>query len=274
MRPVVSVVAVLLASRLAQAEIFSYECDTLPVPAGWTQLQVYCNPDQWIEKGKLIQHLELCPGVTPPSTQSLDYGRSLAAYIGVPTFFVEWRMETDGDQSGILYGSPAIVSAWSNGPTNYHFVVARDRLRFVRDTFLPILYIDYAPNVAHTFRLELVGDVSYAFYIDDELKDSGVPEGPYPFFNPGLNIHASMKFEPTTTAWDYVRYGEIPVDGSGDYDGSGTLELRDFYFVAECIAEGGPGTDARRGCHFADMDADTDVDLHDFGAFQVAFTGD
>jgi len=36
----------------------------------------------------------------------------------------------------------------------------------------------------------------------------------------------------------------------------------------------GPNINAGPGCRWADMDADTDIDLHDFGAFQAAFTGE
>jgi hypothetical protein len=180
-------------------------------------------------------------------------------------------MVTDGDQTGIPFGVPAGLAAWSDHGVNYHFVVAKDRIRFLRDNTLPVLFFDFASEIPHRFRLELIGDQSYAFYIDDELMDTGVPEGPFPIPNPGLNISTRARTEPTTTAWDYIRYGEIPEDGSGDFDSSGVLDLRDFYFVHECVIDGGPGTDARRGCHFADMDFDGDVDLNDFATFQTLF---
>ena len=81
----------------------------------------------------------------------------------------------------------------------------------------------------------------------------------------------------STTVWDYMRRGDIPLAGSGDFDRDGLLTLNDFYFFQECLTNirpginGGPGEDAGPGCRFADFDADGDVDLADYGAFQSAF---
>jgi hypothetical protein len=63
----------------------------------------------------------------------------------------------------------------------------------------------------------------------------------------------------------------IPATGSGDFDSSGAVNLRDFYFFEECLRNGGSGTNAAPSCTWADMDADGDADLLDFAEFQVAF---
>ena len=76
-----------------------------------------------------------------------------------------------------------------------------------------------------------------------------------------------------TTQWDYIRFGVIPVEGSGDFDSDGDLDLTDWYFFEECLTNGGPDTEAGPGCLWADIDQDGDVDFGDLGLVQLAFTG-
>ncbi len=110
--------------------------------------------------------------------------------------------------------------------------------------------------------------------------DSGVPEGLYPDPNARLTWGSRRNgIEAATTAWDYVRFGRIPEDASGDYDSDGVVALDDFYFVHECLTNerpginGGPGQDAGPGCRFADFDFDDDVDMEDIAFLQENFTG-
>lgn len=58
---------------------------------------------------------------------------------------------------------------------------------------------------------------------------------------------------------------------AGDFDGDGDVDLVDFGEFQLCFT-GGTGTLAQ-GCECADFDGDNDADLVDFGAFQLAFTG-
>jgi len=58
---------------------------------------------------------------------------------------------------------------------------------------------------------------------------------------------------------------EIP----GDLNGDGSVTLDDFSILADCTT--GPGGGLLAGCGSADADGDNDVDLPDFGAFQVVF---
>jgi hypothetical protein len=141
------------------------------------------------------------------------------------------------------------------------------------------LFADVGPGIAHTYRLELVGVVSYAWYIDGMLVDDGIPEGAYPTDNSHvISFRGKSWYLESTTRWDYIRYGVIPEDGSGDYDSDEDVDARDFYFFHECLTNtrpginGGPDNDAGPGCRFADFDADSDVDLRDVAVFQQIFT--
>lgn len=224
------------------------------------------------------QHVELCDGFPPPGGQEGTYRRSLDEFLGEDRFFVEWRIETDGDRSELPWGGAAGFSAWSNGGVNYLFSIARDQAELNRDNRLPIVLVDIEPGVPHTHRLELYGDELYVWYIDGQVVDSGIPEGAFPSFNPNVNMRAKAAFLENTTRWDYVRWGSIPADGSGDFDSDGDHDLRDFYFLHECILGvdrpimRGGGVDP--GCLWADLNQDNVADLLDFAEFQVSFTGD
>ncbi len=134
------------------------------------------------------------------------------------------------------------------------------------------MFVDIEPDVFHTQRLELYGASLYIWYIDGQIVDSGIPEGPYPFFFPVLVWGANPWFFENTTEWDYVRYGTIPNNASGDFNGDALITLADFYFFDECYAGSGPNVDVGPGCRWADMDQDGDVDFQDFARFQRAFT--
>ncbi len=176
------------------------------------------------------------------------------------------------------WGGGALALGTNNG-INYSFYIAGDQAKLNRDNTLPIIFVDLEPGVPHTHRLELYGADLYVWYIDGVIVDQGVPEGAFPSFNPRITWLAKAAWLPNTTVWDYVRYGTIPVDGRGDFDSDGFVDLDDYYFFQECLANNGPGIfggpdlDAGPGCRFADFDFDTDVDLADFAVFQRAFTG-
>ena len=58
---------------------------------------------------------------------------------------------------------------------------------------------------------------------------------------------------------------------TGDSDGDGDVDLVDFGAFQLCFT--GPGGGAGVGCDLFDFDFDLDIDLVDFGAFQLVFTG-
>jgi len=150
---------------------------------------------------------------------------------------------------------------------------ATSKARLIRDNSLPILYVDIKAGVPHTYRLELYGNSLYVWYIDSQTVDAGMPEGAFPTGpTEVISFRANSWYLDNTVWWDYIRYGTIPGDGSGDFDSDQDLDSTDWYFMQECLGNAGPDVDAGPGCRFADFDADTDVDLADFAAFQAALS--
>ncbi len=263
-----SIFAVLIVAVPGFAQVVSYEASSFPGEE-WERI-VDCAPERWIEDGWFhqdVQHLRC-----DPLSDTDAYFRGLGEFDGVATFFIELRIEADGDRAEIPFGGPAGLGLGSFGPVGYTFFIARDQLKFTQDGFHVILFVDIEPGVPHTFRLELFGDEAYRLFIDDGLVLFGVPGGRYPSNTPSITWLARSRNLDSHVRWDYIRYGVIPEDGSGDFDSDDDVDQDDYYFFHECLAASGPDTDAGPGCRFADFDADTDVDLDDFAAFQERFT--
>jgi hypothetical protein len=260
------------------AQVFTSEFFFEPVSEGWELTVHYCEPQTWNEAGWYYQQLDLeaCP--PGPGGGRDVYRRSLEPFNGAAQFFLEFRLQTNGDRSEIAGGAPTVVAMGNSFGIIYHVTVARDLVKFIGHFDRPGSFIEIEPGVPHTYRIELYPDW-YAFCIDGHVADEGVPDGPFTAFDSEIPWQGESWYLPCENAWDYIRYGVIPVDGSGDYDSNGSLTLDDFYFVHECLTNerpginGGPGQDAGPGCRFADFDSDTDVDLLDIAEFQVNFTG-
>ena len=257
----------------AYADVTTYEANVVPEDMGWERVGTF-DAERWTEDGWFCQHPRLGEWWPGPLGEADFYQRTLADFAPFNTFFVEWRAETDAPSSILeSSGTPVVVSAGGSSYAVYHTTMTDARVQLFRDTFIPLVFVDIEPDVPHTYRLELRGIPSYAWYIDGEIVDSGIPIGPYPTESSVVVWGAQHHTVESTTCWHYLRYGTIPIDGSGDYDIDGNLSTFDFYFFHECLSNRPPGDDAGPGCRFADMDSDTDVDLHDFALFQNAFTG-
>ena len=53
-----SLAFLLLTVAVAVADVFSYECDVLPADAGWSLIQAFCDPEEWIEHEQLFQRVD------------------------------------------------------------------------------------------------------------------------------------------------------------------------------------------------------------------------
>jgi hypothetical protein len=257
----------------AHGQVETYEARLFPEHAGWERVGSG-RADRKVKDGFFLQAIEI--------EGALDgYGKSVSDLAGTAAFFIEWRAETDASSS-ILNVSGVPVALVAGGSTGgfYHTTMTDSRVQLFRDTSTPLVFVDVASDVPHTYRLELVGDQSYSWYVDGRLEDSGSPHGTYPAEDSRItwsSRHYPAERPVQTTAWDYVRLGIIPVNGSGDYDSDGAVTLDDFYFFHECLTNvrpginGGPESDAGPGCRFADFDADADTALADCADFQNAF---
>jgi len=262
----------------AYAQVVSWEGESFPETDGWERT-TFCTPERVLQDGWLCQAFQIGECGAPPGGDRDTYRRSILDFDGDPEFFLEFRVSTTGERSEIPGGAPVAVAAGSSGAVSYNFFIARDQIKFIRDVDLPIWFIDVDPDISHIIRLEFYNrqPPTFRWYLDGESVDEGLAEGPYPSVDPRIVWQGRSWFLPNETRWDYLRYGVIPADASGDYDSDGAVTLDDFYFFQECLTNdrpgihGGPDNDAGPGCRFADFDSDGDTDLRDFAEFQNAF---
>ncbi len=274
MRVVYATLVLVFTAVPALGQVVSYEATSFPddtVPP-WER-ETFCTPERSLVNGVLIIDVEIGECGPPPGGDSDVYQRELDEFEGELTFFIEFRLNTNGDRSEIIGQAPAAISASGFGEVRYRWTIARDQVKLVRDVLLPILFLDIEPDIFHTYRLELRDTTSYAWFIDGVVVDSGIPEGAYPSFFPFLGWQCRAFEMDTQTQLDYLRYGVIPVDGSGDFDTDGQINDNDQFFFEECLDNSGENVDAGPGCRWADFDADTDVDCDDWDAFDAAWTG-
>ncbi len=262
----------------ALAGIVSYEGNSFPEDVEWERRDTHFSADRWLQGGWFFQSADIV-GPGPPELPEEDiYEYSLACFEGGATLFVEWRIETDGPREGIEACAPAVLTVSGRAGIFYHFTIAKDQVRFIH-TDLSVLLSDIEAGLPHTYRLELDADGFYTWYIDRQVIDVGVAEGPYPTADSRVVFGARATGGTITARCDYIRFGTIPEDGSADFDSDEDVDSRDFYFFHECLTNdrpginGGPDEDAGPGCRFADFDADDDVDLRDVAVFQQMFTG-
>jgi hypothetical protein len=266
--------------RIAEAQVIVYEGDVYPEETGWERRPLG-NPqgERSLEGGWFIQTVRLPAGWPEPTGEFDFYRMPLTTFAGADAFFVEWRAVTDNPSWLLsLNAVPTVVSAAGSGAAFYHTTMTSERVQFFRDTKFPLVFVDITSGTPHEYRLE-VRTVSYAWYIDGVVVESGKPQGPYPYPSAFLIWGAGREYVDATTAWDFVRAGVIPEDASGDYDSDGAVTEFDYYFAHDCLTKdgpgifGGPGKDAGPGCRFVDYEADSDADLFDFAEFANHFTG-
>ncbi len=260
-------VLVLAGSAPALSQVVTFEPSSFPDEQGWTR-STFCTPERSLADGWFHQHVEPPECADPPSGDRDSYTRLITEFDGAPSFFVEWRLRVDGEASEIIWGGPTVLVAGSLGPVTYWFAVARDQVKFVQDAFTVILFVEVAPDTPHTYRLEVIDDQLYLWYIDGQLVHSGTPGGPYPAHTPRLSWQAKSAFLESSADWRYIHYGVIP-ENAGDFNSDGEVDSYDLYFFQECLL--GPGG-SWPGCAWADMDSSGGVDCDDWFLFLAAWT--
>ena len=275
MRTILVSLIVFLGAVNARGNVVSWEGNSFPESEGWTR-STFCTPERSIDDGKLVQILVEGECMEPPDGDRDTYTRTIDEFNGSATFFYEYRVQTDGNRSEIPGGAPTVFVVFNFFGVNYNATVARDQIKLVRDVLKPILFFDLTPGVPHTIRLELFNDpppATYRWFIDGVVFDEGLAVGPFPANDSRITCHAASWFLSCENRWDYIRYGVIPVDGSGDFHSDGQVDENDQFFFEECLDNSGENVDAGPGCRWADFDGDTDVDCDDWDAFAAAWTG-
>ena len=267
-------ILIMLATAVsATAQVVIYRADSFPEEDRWTRDPTIYRVDRRIDEGQLVQAAKIFandPG-DPSISQRDSYRLSLADFAGAATFFTEWRMYTNNPP---VYGAvaPAVFVTANQLGVLYHFVIGDDQLRLLRDVSIPHVYFDIKPGVAHTYRLELYGTDEFRFFIDGELEHTGVPEGPFPTSDAVIATlcGATLLDGDTLCWWDEIRFGLIPLPGSGDYHSDGEVGRNDLFFFMECLSNQEAGS--WPGCAWADMDSDGDTDCDDWALFLEAWT--
>lgn len=264
-----SFVTLLLLKAALYADVIIYEGNVHPESVAWERVGTF-DADRFLLDGWLIIDVDLGDWAPPPGGEQDFYTRSISEFTGQP-FFLEWRCMTDAPNSEIPGVGGSALNASGSSVSN-HFTISEDKVRIWRSNTIPFVFVDIEGGVPHIYRIEQYRDQLYIWYVDGEIVDSGVPLGGFPDPSASIIWGSKMWFAESTNEWDYIRFGTIPEDGSGDYDSDGSVALDDFYFLHECVSNTGPDVDAGPGCRFADFDFDSDVDLLDFADFQLNFT--
>jgi hypothetical protein len=254
--------------------IVAYEWDEDFFPELFWDADPFPPPgERRIENGWYIHSLS--------STDEDSFFRTaIDRFFGVDGFFVEWRAISDSPAWLVEEVQvPAIMSASGQAASWYRMTFADSAAGLFRHPFLPFVVAEISAGIPHVYRLEVYPD-QYFWYIDGLVADSGVPQGPYPDANAVLGWGTRSNGFETTSAWDYIRFGRISDDGTGDIDTDNEADHVDTPYVIECLTRdgpeifGGPQQNAGPGCRFTDFDGDSDVDLLDFAEFANIFEED
>jgi hypothetical protein len=264
----------LAAPGLSWGQIVSYEASFNLFPErvgmGWTRIIQPYQSDRWLSNGWLVQYSEQVQGKFLEEEQDA-YRRNFPEQAGLPTWFLQFRVITDTPPVYSDVGPAAIAASGTSG-VNYHFTIGDSQFRFLRNVDPSQLYVDIQPGVPHTYRLELRGVQSYTLWIDSIIIESDVPAGPYPVTSSFVTFRGQASAPVNTTMWRYVRFGRIPIDGSGDYDSNGMVDQTDLFYFVDCLL--GPDYDASGpSSKWADMNKDGVANGADVQAFVSAMVG-
>ncbi len=200
-----------LALAAPAQHIYRYTCEDFPENAGFVRGGTM-DCERRIEEGWFSQTI-LRYGEGEHNGQDDYYVRTLADFAGAATFYCEWRMLTNGPKSNLLGSAPAGLSMGGRSGINYHFTIARDQMKFRRDSRLPIYFFSFTDGMPHEHRIELYGEHWYSYLIDGAVKDAGRPEGAYPGDDSEMIWWSRYYLDEHISRWDYLELGEMPDPG-------------------------------------------------------------
>lgn len=103
----------LIVAAPLPGQVVSYEATSFPeMGSGWTR-STFCTPERSLRDGWLHQVVGLgC--VPPPDGSDQDvYTRWIPEFVGEDAWFLEYRLQVDGESSELPWGGPAELSAFS-----------------------------------------------------------------------------------------------------------------------------------------------------------------
>lgn len=262
--------AVPVLAEVTTSEFFSH-----PTAEGWTLLGQQGDVTTWVAEG--VYYQDLPHNCSPGPVCDLEaLRRSIEAFNGRSNWFYEYRCSATSDHIEIPAGAPAVLAIGNFAGNNYHATLSSDRIKLSGDADLPIQFLDVEPGVPHTIRLELFNDpppATFHWYVDSILVLEGLADSPFPDFDSRVTWQGETWQQPTLNAWYYIRFGDIPLPASGDFDSNGAVDSFDQFYFAECLDRSAAGEPAYPSCSWADMDAGGSVDCGDWEAFRAAWTG-
>ena len=228
--------------------------------APWARIMQGPPVQRWIDGSSFNQAIG--------SNEFDGYNRPISEFVGSRTFFLTWREASDFPN---LNGAanPNGISAASSTNDLFAFKISATQVEFIRDNPISLVVdVNITPGAFHTYYLGLNNrDRSYSWAIDGLVVNTGTFPIAYPPQSGLIQWFARCFANQEQNAkWDYIRYGVIPADYSGDFDSNGVVDQTDLYFFVDCLL--GPDHDAAGpGCKWADMNGDGKADGADIALF-------
>lgn len=157
----------------ALAEVVSYEGTAFPEDeelAPWSR-EGSQSEVRWVEDGWFVQRPGQGPWPWPHGDEDF-YRRGISEFHDPPSWYLEWRVQTDGPSDIIGAVAPCVIAAGDFEGNLYHFTIAADAFRFIGDLNFPVLFFDLHPGEFYTFRLEIHGSAAFQIFVDNELLGS------------------------------------------------------------------------------------------------------
>jgi 6-phosphogluconolactonase (cycloisomerase 2 family) len=206
-------------------------------------------------------------------------GKHLYVALGLGNAVAGYSIEPDGSLVP-LAGSPFDSGATSavnlavspNGAFVFVAHVVSDGVTtMARDPDGQLTFVPGSFRLIGSDVRKIVADDRFVFVTDESSIDPGVGVMVYAYDAEGLlTLIPGSPFAAGSRPKDMELF--VPVTSiPGDMDFDGDVDLDDYGLWEVCLA--GPGIPGVGGCQEGDFDDDLDIDLGDFAVFQANFTG-